>query len=258
MNASNKPFFGRLIAKLALNLGREISDDLIDVFFKSLEHYEIDDIKQAAIKINATFKKFPVVADFHELLADKSAQHVGEDEAWAIAVRMFNENETVIVTDEITAAWGIAEPVYSLGDKIGARMAFKDAYSRADKSAAPVWRVLPGYDKALRHQRVSDAVIMGRLPESALEQFPALENANPAALVAGFIGYVPKAEDKEKAKEALGNLRAMLKAKSAGERIFQYEPISTMVSDIPAHQRTDGFASMHRRIERAEDLDAIW
>ena len=90
------------------------------------------------------------------------------DEAWAIAVRAADEKETVVWTAEIAVAWVTAQPVFQLGDVVGARMAFKAAYGRLiDQASAtghpPHWVVSQGFDAERRLEVMHDAVCNGRL-----------------------------------------------------------------------------------------------
>ena len=52
----------------------------------------------------------------------------GPDEAWAIMSRP--ESDTIVMTEQMGEAMQPARPLLADGDKIGARMAFKDAYTR--------------------------------------------------------------------------------------------------------------------------------
>jgi len=93
----------------------------------------------------------------------------GKDEAWAIAMTTNDEFETVVLTDEIQLALAAAKPVLDGGDKIGARMAFIDAYQRfvsqAREDAKPVnWHVSVGFDANRRIQAVTKAMELKRIP----------------------------------------------------------------------------------------------
>lgn len=93
-----------------------------------------------------------------------------KDEAWAIALASNDEFDTVVMTDEIQIALGAARPVLSLGDKVGARMAFNNAYerlvtqARAEKKLVN-WHVSIGFDANRRIEAVNAAVQMQRIPQ---------------------------------------------------------------------------------------------
>ena len=96
----------------------------------------------------------------------------GEEEAWTIALTARNEADTVVWTPDIAEAWNAARTVMGLGDKVGARMAFKEAYSRivglARRGRQPVsWVVCEGHDAARRADAVRVAVDRGLAVEGA-------------------------------------------------------------------------------------------
>ncbi|MDY7565808.1 hypothetical protein QN400_10605 [Pseudomonas sp. RTC3] len=93
-----------------------------------------------------------------------------KDEAWAIALASNDEFDTAVMTDEIQIALGAARPVLSLGDKVGARMAFINAYerlvSRARAETKSVnWHVSIGFDANRRIEAINAAVQMQRIPQ---------------------------------------------------------------------------------------------
>lgn len=112
----------------------------------------------------------------------------GPEEAWSIAVRGSDERVTVVWTDEISEAWGVARPVLELGDEVGARMAFREAYQRIlaasrKERTAPRWWASLGHDQQARAVAIGEAVQLGRLPAEemlALPHYQATFTAPPA------------------------------------------------------------------------------
>lgn len=97
------------------------------------------------------------------------------NEAWAIALESFDEASTVLMTPEIQRAAAAALPIFQAKDKIGARMAFIEAYAKliaaARSGAEPMtWSVSLGHDQHGRVTAIRDAERLGRLPapEAAL------------------------------------------------------------------------------------------
>jgi hypothetical protein len=89
----------------------------------------------------------------------------GVEEAWSLAVKASDEAETVIVTDEIMQAWSAAQPIFNLGDEVGARMAFKEVYARLIASPAPAkWWPSVGTDPHKRDTAIAEAKRQGLLP----------------------------------------------------------------------------------------------
>ncbi|MEX5606844.1 hypothetical protein ABFV58_02315 [Pseudomonas protegens] len=108
----------------------------------------------------------------------------GKDEAWAIAMTTNDEFETVVLTDEIQLALAAAKPILDGGDKIGARMAFIDAYQRfvsqAREDAKPVnWHVSVGFDANRRIQAVTKAMELKRIPREHAQKYLADLSVEP-------------------------------------------------------------------------------
>lgn len=92
-----------------------------------------------------------------------------DDEAWAIALLSREEADTVVWTSETAEAFAICAPVLGVGDEVGARMAFKDAYNRlvtaARISGKPAkWAASLGWDMGKREAAIASAVSAGLLP----------------------------------------------------------------------------------------------
>lgn len=100
-----------------------------------------------------------------------------------------DEAASCVWTDEMARAWGVARHLLREGDRVGARMAFRDAYNRLvaearDQGMAPNWTPSLGHDKAGRAEVLEDAVSKGRLTyQHASELAPELlERQQPALL----------------------------------------------------------------------------
>lgn len=103
-----------------------------------------------------------------ELAGEKDGRP-GAEEAWAIALTSQDESDTVVWTSEIAEAFALCRPVLSMGDEVGARMAFKEAYMRiiasARASRRPAkWSASLGWDIAKRTAVLSRAAVAGLLP----------------------------------------------------------------------------------------------
>ncbi|MFJ7141240.1 hypothetical protein [Pseudomonas protegens] len=128
----------------------------------------------------------------------------GKDEAWAIAMTTNDEFETVVLTDEIQLALAAAKPILDGGDKIGARMAFIDAYQRfvsqAREDAKSVnWHVSVGFDANRRIQAVTKAMELKRIPLEHAQKYLADLSVEPITedgrAIAGLLtGTVTRAQ----------------------------------------------------------------
>lgn len=162
-----------------------------------------------------------VVLDRLEVLAGRLAPN----EAWAHAIRAQDERNTVVWTDEMRAAWQVAAPIMDARDKVGARMAFIDAYGRLVAEARearrlPVMVVSIGWDVSQRAAALDQAVTQGLLTaEVAAEHAGANALAmpapvfNPVALLAG----TPQAVTKD-APPAFRARLAQLREEIAGRK----------------------------------------
>lgn len=100
--------------------------------------------------------------------AAKADGRPGPEEAWAVSLRCADEAATVVWTDEMAQAWGIALPIFQRGDEVGARMAFKESYTRlvedARKARRPAaWNASLGHDLEMRSKALQEAAALGRL-----------------------------------------------------------------------------------------------
>ena len=127
------------------------------MFFRALAPLALPQVRaglDAHVRDPQRGRFFPRPAD---VIAQVPDDRLGADEAWALAVKSRDERASVVWTDEIAEAWGIARSVLELGDEIGARVAFRDAYSRIIAAArtngsSPQWFASLGHDPEGRAQ----------------------------------------------------------------------------------------------------------
>lgn len=166
------------------------SDVSTALFFRALQAYPLDRVRgafDAHVRDPERGRFVPTPADIlaHLQGAEAMDGRPGVEEAWSIAVTGIDEATSIVWTDEIRRAWAVALPVMRLGDEIGARMAFREAYGRlvgeARQSRAPVaWSLSLGHDPEQRAAAVRQAVELGRLPQSSVEALlPAPRGAVP-------------------------------------------------------------------------------
>lgn len=156
------------------------------LFFRAMARYELADVRAALdahVADPARGRFVPVPADLIAQIQGAAADdgRPGAEEAWAIAMRAQDEADTVVWTEEISQARGIAQPILDAGDEVGARMAFKEAYGRiverARQAGKPVaWSASLGFDRQLREIALDAAVQAGLIPK-----FDALQLASPVS-----------------------------------------------------------------------------
>ena len=143
------------------------------IWFRSLEEYSLQTVSaafSAHMRDPANGKFEPKPAHIIEQIekAAKNDGRPGVEEAWAIALAARDESDTVVWTVECSKAWFAALPVLELGDEVGARLAFKEAYTRMLTDARgrnePIaWEVSEGFDKEKRRVAIAGAVDSGRI-----------------------------------------------------------------------------------------------
>lgn len=185
------------------------------IFFRAMSRYPLKVVRaaiDAQVRDAQRGQYPPKPADLIAQIEGAAANdgRPGEDEAWAWALTGMDEAETVMTTPEIMAAFAIARPVLDTGDKIGARMAFKDVYQRlvAEARAAgrpAEWNVSLGWDPEKREGVVTKAVAAGLLPApEAAAQLPAPARAEPEGLEklrAAVANLLPASERLRRAQE---------------------------------------------------------
>lgn len=157
------------------------------LWFRALAAYDIDTVRagfDAHVKDPQRGRFVPTPADVIAQIDGHAAAdgRPGAEEAWATALRASDEAQTVVWTDEIAQAWGIAKPVFDGGDEVGARMAFKEAYLRLVDEArrarvAPAWSASLGHDPQLRDCALTAAARGGLLPAPDRIALPAPEES---------------------------------------------------------------------------------
>lgn len=164
------------------------------IFFNALRTHSIEVVRDAFMAHCQDPQRgrfVPKPADIiHQIEgAAENDGRPGAEEAWSMCLPAADEARTVVWTAEMAEAWGLARVVLDAGDEVGARMTFRETYSRliasARKQRRPVeWSATLGHDEAMRADALRDAVSAGRLPLTAL---PA-----PSGPVAGLIELVQR------------------------------------------------------------------
>lgn len=164
------------------------SDGQKAMFFRALSDLTIAQVRAGfdAHVRNAQRGRFaPLPADVIAQVEGHASRDTrpGPEEAWSIALQARDEDKTLVWTDEIAQAWGIAGEVRRLGDEVGARMAFKESYARlvAEARAAgkPAhWSATLGLNATERDQVLQQAHDRGLLPKpERMRELMAPENA---------------------------------------------------------------------------------
>lgn len=157
------------ICATAETLGQTISAGAAQLMAEDLAEYSAADIRKALQSCRRELtSKLTLAAVLGRIQAEDGRP--GRDEAWAIALASNDEFDTVVMTDEIQLALNAARPVLDVGDKIGARMAFINAYDRFVTEArtngqAVNWHISLGFDAGRRVAAINKAAELQRIPQ---------------------------------------------------------------------------------------------
>ena len=170
----------------ALQSQRVLSAEAKALFFAALAEHPYELVRRAAFAhlkdpAKGGFPLLPAHIEAHIAAAKGGDGRPGAEEAWSIAVRAMDETETVMMTGEIAEAWGGVKAIFAAGDEVGARMAFKEIYSRlvsqarVDRKTVAWWPSL-GSDLERRQLAMKKAVrdgLIGSQSPAAIEVIPA-------------------------------------------------------------------------------------
>lgn len=198
MQANEMESFGEMVTGVMELYGAALSPMAARIWWEALKAYDFAAVSAALsrhVQDPDAGRFAPKPADVIRAMGitatpPPSDGRLGADEAWSIAIVCSDESATVVWTEEIAQAFGIASPILDLGDKVGARMAFRDAYDRLvlqarDRGAPCVWSVSLGSDANGRAAAITAAVDAGRLTvEKARCYLPAPE---PGGMVGGLV-----------------------------------------------------------------------
>lgn len=146
-------------------MGCSITPASLAVLESDLSGYPEEAVIVALKSVRNGRSRFTPDAVFKEL--EKLDGRPGPDEAWAMIPQ--DEQTSVVMTSEMAEALHVAQPLLNEGDKIAARMSFKEAYTRiteANRRAGvlPSWFPSLGADKNGRDAVLEEAVRLKRLP----------------------------------------------------------------------------------------------
>lgn len=167
-DAEKAKFLKMMQATLAI-YDKTATTETVGLWWNLLGRYEFSDVEQAFGQyLKCAEGRFaPKPASIISIIdAMRPDGRPGADEAWAMIP--MDEYASAVMTQEMSEALSVARPLLEAGDKIAARMAFKEAYTRiveANKrnSINPSWFPSLGQDKEGRDAALAEAVRLGRL-----------------------------------------------------------------------------------------------
>lgn len=144
----------------------ELSEAAVRVLVDDLSRYPEAQVLHALSRCRRELRSGLTLAD---VLARLDDGRPGPEEAWAMMPR--DESQSVVWTDEMAQAWGVAQPLLAEGDQVAARMAFLEHYrgivqTARDRGQPPRWTPSLGHDPAGREEVLVRAAELGRLSAS--------------------------------------------------------------------------------------------
>lgn len=149
-------------------LGHELSPVAAGAMARELAGFESTQVSAALRRCVRELRGRLTLADILQRMPN---QHPGAEEAWALCPR--DEAQTVVWTDAIAEAFGVARPLLQEGDHVAARMAFRETYNRIvaeSHGATPKWWPSIGHDVHGRARPLLAAAESGRLPADFVRQ----------------------------------------------------------------------------------------
>lgn len=182
----------KAVAVTAELTGAELSEAALRVMAGDLDAYPEAAVIRALDRCRKELKSRLTLAAVLERIEEQDGRP-GADEAWAIALGALDEADTVVWTEEIAQAFDVARPILEARDKVGARVAFRDAYERMVREAREAgqqgrWVASIGHDASRRDAALTQAVQRGRIAGESVAHLlaaPQGDGAVTAALLQG-------------------------------------------------------------------------
>ena len=169
----------RLIENLAATaelMDKQLTPSSLAMMADDLSMYDENIVIIALKNLRREASRFTLDAIIKQIELLNPDGRIGADEAWALYPH--NEADSAVITEEMAQAMQVAQPLLLEGDKIAARMSFKEAYNRITtqnkmNGIKPKWFPSLGHRKEGRDIVIAEAVRLGRLTkEHALSLLP--------------------------------------------------------------------------------------
>lgn len=211
-NADKKRFAEALYGTMDV-VGGRVTDRAMSVWWETLKPYPIESVV-AALEAHVRQSVYPPKpADVISAISEHDGRP-GAEEAWGVALQARDESETVIWTEETAQAMAACHEILQAGDKVGARMAFKERYEKlvADARAQqrPIrWQVSLGHDPERRQQALQQAVEAGQIGHDRAAALIG-HTPEPSQEAVGYLEHDGPAVSEDEARRNIQQLRSMI------------------------------------------------
>lgn len=162
------------LAATAELMGQSVSQAALVMMAIDLQSHPIEIVIEACARLRRESKaKFSLAGIIEKIESLQPDGRPGAEEAWAMIPQ--DEQASCVMTAEMAEAWGIAKSLLDDGDKVGARMTFREVYIRlvdaSKRGGLPVkWFPSFGRDPAMRVTVLQEAVRLGRIGATHAER----------------------------------------------------------------------------------------
>ena len=148
--------------------GTRLSDMAVKVMLRALAEHPEPAVLAALERCQTEVRHRLTLAD---IIARLPTTTPSADAAWELAMReeVWDENKTLVLPKAILSAFPFA--LWAQGDRVAARMAFKDAYPRALTEHGDATYVSLGHDERQREDAIRDAHAKGLLTADQAQHY---------------------------------------------------------------------------------------
>lgn len=176
----NSETLAKALILTAETLGHELSPMAAEMMARDLAEYPDDDVATALFRCRRELPGRLTLAAIIDRIKQLDGRP-GVEAAWAIALRGYDEADSLCWTQEIAQAFG---DVRHMEDRVAARMAFKEGYAalcdRSRNERVPgAWSMSFGHDVDRRFSAEREAIAMKRISPGARQAHATIQALPP-------------------------------------------------------------------------------
>jgi hypothetical protein len=218
---SDKKEFASIVSATLKTYRIEPDADVLRLWWGVLQKFTIEQVRNG-FSAYVGSKGADFILPTHIVAAIEANEpdgRVGAEEAWAMYPH--DESSSAVITNEMAEAMQLAQGIYNDGDKIGARMSFKESYNRIVahnklNGIRPKWFASLGHSKEGREIALKDAVIKGRISQDHATSLLPSPIPNSVVNAIAEVKFLTAKDvqfteaDREKARKKMAEIKAML------------------------------------------------